>query len=110
MPDRLLFPKDVAAILGCTLDTARDLMRGMRCINTSRNPDGPRPRWAVTCTELERWQRTGTEVPASRIRKRQAAKEPAKTPKLPNGYDKNLWEIGKDGKPRIAYRHSKRAV
>lgn len=109
MADRLLFSKDVAAVLGCTVETARDLMRGMRCINTSRNPDGPRPRWAVTRTELERWQRTKTEVPASRIRRRQAAKEPAQTPKFPKGYDPTLWEIDKNGNRRIAYRHSSRA-
>lgn len=110
MADRLLFPKDVAAVLGCTVETARDLMRGMRCINTSRNPDGPRPRWAVTRTELERWQRTGTEVPASRIRKRQPAKDPTPAPQLPKGYDASLWEIDKNGNRRIAYRHSNRTA
>lgn len=67
MPERLLYPADVAEILGVTKRVASDLMRTMRCINVSRNPAGPKPRWAVTASEIDRWQQARTAIPDQRV-------------------------------------------
>ena len=48
----LMAPKDVANYLGISVDSARDVMRQMNCLQMG---DGPRPRYAVTQDEVDRW-------------------------------------------------------
>lgn len=66
MAGKLLRKQDVAQVLGVSVPKAAELMKEMRCINLSRNPDSLRPRWAVTEEELTRWQREKAQVPAQR--------------------------------------------
>lgn len=66
MADRLLRKKDVAEVLGVSVPKAAELMKEMRCINLSRNPNSLRPRWAVTESELTRWQKEKAQVPGER--------------------------------------------
>ena len=51
MPEKLLRPADVAELLGVSYDCACQLMKSMRCVNMSRDPNAVRPRWAVTVSE-----------------------------------------------------------
>lgn len=67
MPERLLHPADVAEILGVTKRRASELMRTMRCVNVSRNPACMNPRWAVTASEIDRWQKARTAIPDQRV-------------------------------------------
>lgn len=53
----LLKPKDVAARLGVSVGIASVKMMEMNRIPISKHPDGPKARYAVTESELERWLR-----------------------------------------------------
>lgn len=72
MADRLLRKKDVAEVLGVSVPKAAELMKEMRCINLSRDPNSLRPRWAVTESELTRWQKEKAQVPNERAMNRTA--------------------------------------
>lgn len=63
MAERLLAPKDVAKILGVGYEKAILLMRSMRRIDISTNPASFRPRYVVTESELNRWQKEKAKAP-----------------------------------------------
>jgi len=65
MAERLLAPKDVAAILGVGYSKAALLMeRYMNRIDISTKPNSPKPRYVVTESELNRWQKEQAKAPA----------------------------------------------
>lgn len=99
MPEKLLRPADVAELLGVSYDCACQLMKSMRCVNLSRDPNAARPRWAVTVSEIDRWQKERTQRPDDYV-----APPPQKKGRRARNvvaFDPNLWEMGPDGKPRI---------
>lgn len=88
MADRLLRKQEVAEILGVSVAKAAELMKEMRCINLSRNPDSLRPRWAVTDSELTRWQKQRAQTPAERM----PAAKPRRTNTRKIVYDPRYFE------------------
>lgn len=63
MTELLLRPKDVASRLGVSVELASLKMREMNRIPISKNPNGPKARYAVTESELERWLKVSTVAP-----------------------------------------------
>ena len=89
MTERLLTKHDVGAMLGVSPKKAAELMKQMRRINISRDPNSQRPRWAVVESEISRWQAGAAQEPETGTAERRRQTRPAKTLYDPALFDEN---------------------
>ena len=85
MIERLLNKHDVADRLQVSPKKAACLMKQMRRINISSNPNSQRPRWVVTESEIDRWKMLSMQEPQLA-----AVEKPRRKPTFT--YDPNLFE------------------